>query len=868
METNNVTPQFVWFDEHGQGTDLYAEFRLRFVLPERPTSASLCLFADTVYQLFVNGSLVHAGPGRFDPRYPVYDEVDLASFLKPGKQEIRVRVRSYGYSTFRSIPCRAGFLAWGTIAWSTGEVDLTTGLAPWFVRRMTEYRRPTLKLSFALPGAEDYGVGATIDQWLNAVLLSGPFPWGPLTARSLPLLTTEASPFQVLAVRPLKADRGRWFRSFATPTPGTPVAVELVLQSPREQTVVLNQWFGDVLINGKPATALAGITGNGFHNRWACQLKQGANFYQSKGKSWQEVSFHYLSVAAEAGVELVAETCSLPTADSGGSPALETLWDDYRLPVEEVKAEELARRSWSRDFYPDGYCLQLDLGAMNLGFPHLEAQGSPGTVIDVVYADRWMPDLVHPEILSWVPLADRLTLEGSTLDWMPLEPRGARFVTITVRGRCEEFRILRWEWLGQKYPAARVGRFSCSDALLTSIWEMGRRTLEINTEDAYDDCVNRERGMYIRDTVIQHQIDQAISGDNRLFRRSLELWSQSNAPDGKFRAVFPHAADYTIADFGLNAVEAFATYARLTGDLGLIKQAWTSLRSNLAWFDALADEHPGLLLDGAWHVKRQVKDMYGGWHGDNGLVAGYLDKTGPSCGFSCFYLMALRAFADLARQVGEADDLAHAQKRIDRLEASIPQAFWDGTKQAFADNEAHATFSAHASVLAVLAGVVADESLPAVRAHVSKQWRSIFVNGYNNDSGAYLSPHFAYYAFEGLFRLGLGSVVLSLVRQGWGWMLAQGLVTCPEFFSLEASQCHAWSGSPTWFLSRYVLGVSYPDAPDYRRVVLDIADNDLEWAEGVVPHPLGKIEIRWKKQDGRVAVERIVVPVGVRWELK
>ncbi|MFP3822224.1 hypothetical protein SB658_26385, partial [Bacillus sp. SIMBA_008] len=69
------------------------------------------------------------------------------------------------------------------------------------------------------------------------------------------------------------------------------------------------------------------------------------------------------------------------------------------------------------------------------------------------------------------------------------------------------------------------------------------------------------------------------------------------------------------------------------------------------------------------------------------------------------------------------------------------------------------------------------------------------------------TPYFTNYSIPVLLDAGLGETVRNLWREGWGWMLTSGATTWWEVFDDRWSRCHAWSGAPTWQLSRFTLGL-------------------------------------------------------------
>ncbi|MFD0672404.1 alpha-L-rhamnosidase N-terminal domain-containing protein [Cohnella sp. GCM10027633] len=926
--------QAVWYDREGKGRDLYGRFRLTFDITGVPARATLHLFADTTYQLYVNGEYVGTGPARFDPKHPTYDTHDIGALLVPGRNAIAVQANYVGHKTFMTIRSQAGFVAWGEIAGGDGErVALATGMAAWKATR-AEAHRYAAKASLFLKAADRYDQRLDDPAWTESAYDDAAWPlaepladssaWGPPEPRSIPYPSGEPVAVErVLQVLPLAAaERVYSFsvemphvREIHEPERLSPyMAVMTWIYSPEDRIVTAGVHYQSVWINGVPVDG--GVHSNDksmrMNRRFA--LRRGWNHYFARIEALQDAIHHYLALPADGGYHLSANAANsakeadgsdamfrrspaltperyeallggkpLPYApydelaeaggwidvgqgETGWSPTMSSGWDGYGEPFETIGAEDLeSPRTFRLADYPHGFSLLLDLGATRLVYPRTVWEGAGGAAIDMTYGEHLNEDGKHIRHYHWYGLGDRATGDErrGTLDWRLAQPKGFRYLQLTVRGARGDVTLKRIELKSASYPTTRLGSFRCSDPLLERIWEMGVRTQATNMEDAYTDCVTRERGQYIRDTVIQYHTNLAAFGDRALMRRSLELIGQSPDETGKFRAVYPNEGDYTIADFALNALEGFETYYAHTGDKELISRYWEPILRNLAWFHELADERGDLLLDADWDKKRGIKAHYGGFHGDLAIVPGYMDNTGVHCVFSCTYLIALRRAAALADAIGRTADESELRRRIGVLERSIRDAFWDEGRGCYADTLARGTHSAHASLFAARAGVLTPEQEEPARRHVRRALRSVFVNGYGPEDGVYVSPSFSFYIFEGLYELGLTDVAERMMRQGWGWFLQQGLTQAPEYYDLNQSLCHAWSACPTYFLSRHVLGVRLREG-DAGEVVIRVQADDVTAAEGAVPHPRGLIEVKWHTdEEGRRVFDYVRVPEGM-----
>lgn len=71
-------------------------FRKNFELAEKPATFVVHVSGDNRYKLFVNGNLVSLGPARGDLYYWNFETVDIAAFLKPGKNTVAAIVWNDG----------------------------------------------------------------------------------------------------------------------------------------------------------------------------------------------------------------------------------------------------------------------------------------------------------------------------------------------------------------------------------------------------------------------------------------------------------------------------------------------------------------------------------------------------------------------------------------------------------------------------------------------------------------------------------------------------------------------------------------------------------------------------------------------------
>lgn len=923
MEIHNA--KFIWFDKEGKGRNPYGLFRKTFNVQAPAKSALLHVFADTVYQLYVNGEFVEFGPVRFDPRFPQNDTHDIRDLLTVGKNTIAIQVNYIGHKTFKSIAGQGGLIVWGAVETEDGGyISIETKAGTWKGKKSDAYCDYAPRQSFALNAADIYDQRKEDTGWKEADFDDSSWPvavelenqkyWGKLESRGIPFMSGKSVPIESV-VHALKLDKKEEWYSFEVATPFVDqeipsdlsklIAYATWIYSPKKQRIQAGSFYGQTWINGKRVPeGLESVTKSlRFNQQW--ELEEGWNYYFGTAEAFQSAFYHYIALPYGEGLivsadknphspnifkrtpivtvetyETLLKSKTLPyhgsetleeiggwiyttKEESAQCPSREMSWDEFGEAVEKITPENLLGHVFKAADYPHGFTLLLELPHTQLFFPRLQMSGVKGATIDIGYSEHLNRDQAHLRIQSWVPVGDRIICAKDFVDWMTSHPRGGMYISITVRNMTEEVQMDGIMLRSANYPVEERGSFKSDDACLNAVWELGKRTQMANMEDAYVDCDMRERGMYGRDTIIQYHNNLALFGDQALMSRCMELFGQSPDDTGKFRAVYPNTGDYTISDFALNMLEGYLAYYEQTGDKELIERYWSAIVNNLKWFHELADEREDLLLDSEWHIKRKINAHYGGFHGDNAMAAGHLDNTGIHCMFSCTYLIALQCAAKLAEAIGKLDDEKELERRIRILEKSILEKFWDDEKNCFSDNFERKTHSTHANLFIVRAGIANEKQLQAIRAHVAKELKSLFINGYGAKDGVMFSPAFAFYIFDGLYKADLIETAENAIKQGWGWMLSQGLKTCPEFFTQEFSLCHAWSACPTYYLSKYGLGIHYPKAPNLDEVEIRVKAHHIQGVEGVYPHPKGDIEIKWHMEGTQRIFDVVKGPEGV-----
>lgn len=180
------------------------QFRKSFELADVPERAEICVTADAKYSLYVNGRFVHFGPARgFQEHWP-FDRIDIAPYLRPGRNVIAALLYTFGLGNYTyAYAGEQGFLLAGKIDGADLSTDET-----WKLRAAPGYICAVARGSGQYGFQEFYDFRQAEDDWFMPdyddsgwlddpsayMRIAGCMPWHRFEERALPLLTGEVIP--------------------------------------------------------------------------------------------------------------------------------------------------------------------------------------------------------------------------------------------------------------------------------------------------------------------------------------------------------------------------------------------------------------------------------------------------------------------------------------------------------------------------------------------------------------------------------------------------------------------------------------------------------------------------------------------------
>ena len=490
----------------------------------------------------------------------------------------------------------------------------------------------------------------------------------------------------------------------------------------------------------------------------------------------------------------------------------------------------------------------LDLGRMTLGYWELELDAHEGAVVDLLGFESIQDGALD---LAWgINNTLRYTSRGGRQRYRSVVSRGARYFLLVLRDLKAPVTVHGVRVIQSTYPCVERGSFRCDDFLLNRIWEIGAYTTRLCAQDTYIDCPTYEQTFWVGDSRNEGAVNHWAFGEYALSRRCLLLAAESLQRSPLVESQVPSGWTNVLPTWSLLWALACEEYWRTTGDREFLQEIFPAIQRQNEYCLSRRDERGLVVLEG-WNLLDWAPlDLPSG---------------APSLHIQGWFAMALERTAAMARELGVEEQ---AQKALAERELIIQAAnrwFWNDGRKAYVDSlkedgSQSQCVSQQSNTIALLSGIATGERADAIRPLLLDAPDGVVKVG---------SPFFMFFTFEALAKLGAYEDILKLTRRWWGMMLDAGSTTCWETFPgyeisgrYTRSQCHAWSAAPTYFQSRYQLGVA-PLEPGFAAAEISPVPAGLKWALGRVPTPHGEISVSWRNGDGRFRLEA-ELPPGVR----
>ncbi|MBP1639659.1 MAG: Bacterial alpha-L-rhamnosidase [Bacteroidetes bacterium] len=470
-----------------------------------------------------------------------------------------------------------------------------------------------------------------------------------------------------------------------------------------------------------------------------------------------------------------------------------------------------------------------DFGKETFGYPKFNGLKGKGT-LSVYYGES-------PE--------EALSVDScETLDHLPIDQPTAKDYTVDLSKAfryvyVEKDNSLLYDSLSMLYeylPLEYKGNFRCNDALVNKMWDVGIYTLHLTTREFFIDGIKRDRWMWSGDAYQSYLMNYYSFFDSPSVSRTIfELRGKD--------PVTSHIN--TIMDYTFYWFMSIYDFYQYTGNKQIIEQLYPRMKSLMEYCLSRRD------ADG------MMQGLAGDW-----VFIDWADfpmsKAGQVSFEQVLFCRSLETMALCANLLNDKQQADNYTKLAVDLKSKLLPSFWSDKAGALVHNRENGVMSAKVTpftnIFAILFGYLDKAKTEAVKENVLLNPNALKIT----------TPYMRFYELEALCALGEQKHVLKEMRDYWGGMIKLGATTFWEKYNPERTNqtamygrpfgnsfCHAWGASPIYLLGKYYLGVK-PTSPAYKTYTIEPNLGDLQWMEGDVPTPNGKVHLYFSTKEIKV----------------
>lgn len=488
----------------------------------------------------------------------------------------------------------------------------------------------------------------------------------------------------------------------------------------------------------------------------------------------------------------------------------------------------------------------FDEGQHTIGHPILKFSEGKGSEIKIIYAEAlydkdWKKGnrnrIKNKNILGYYDIV--LPDGGTNREFQPIGQKTYRFIQLNIQTGDTPLVINDFYGVYTAYPFKEIAKFKTGKEALDKIWDASWLTLRNSAVEGFIDPYY-EQLQYIGDTRIESIVSLAVSGDDRLMRKAMEMFDYSRLPNGLTASRYPSYVTQIIPTYSLLWIGMLHDFHLYRNDDAFLKKFIPGMESVLTWWINKID-HTGMPTQMEWW---NFTDWAIGY--PNGIPPGADD--GYSATVALQLVMTLQNAVTLCNDLGYPEKAQYYAKIQQKVQQSVLENCYDTTTKLFAETPKKEQFSQHTNILAVLTNTIPE-----------KEQKDLMERILNNPKLIQTTIYFKYYLFEAMEKVGLGNRYLEQLTP-WHNQIKQGLTTFAETDVEPRSDCHAWSSSPNYHFLKIVAGIA-PASKNFKTIRIAPNFNGLKNINATMPHPNGIINVNLKRQGTKVRGE-VELPKG------
>ena len=486
---------------------------------------------------------------------------------------------------------------------------------------------------------------------------------------------------------------------------------------------------------------------------------------------------------------------------------------------------------------PQGDGILYDFGKEMFGY--LKFKGLKGDGIIHIYYGESVEEALDKEHCETL---DRLVCCGDATTDKTLGSKAFRYVYIETD---VVFERLAMDFEYAPFDEKKSGTFHCNDQELNDIWNVAAYTMDLTTREFFMDGIKRDRWIWSGDAIQSYLMNYYLRFDTECVKRTILQLRGKDPVTAHINTIM----DYTF--YWFKSIYDFYLY---TGDVAFVREIYPRMKT---------------MMD--YCLSRTNAEGMAEGQPDDWIFVDWVDfpmhKRGALCFEQILFCKSLETMSLCATILRDNPLLNPPQGSIttetyngdadkykelaNDLLSKLKPTFWDNHQHAFIhaieDGEKNDMITKFPNMFAILYDYVSPQERQDIMEHVML----------NDKIEDITTPYMRFYELETLCMMGFQQKVLHEMKDYWGGMLRERATTFWEKYipSEKGAQhlamygrpygkslCHAWGASPIYIIGKYFLGVQ-PIQAGYQEYIVKPTLGGLEWIEGDVPTPFGKIHI-------------------------
>jgi hypothetical protein len=345
------------------------------------------------------------------------------------------------------------------------------------------------------------------------------------------------------------------------------------------------------------------------------------------------------------------------------------------------------------------------------------------------------------------------------------------------------------------YTSARKDLFfgtMLKDQEFQAISEISIKTLEECMQTVFEDGPKRDRRIWVGDLKLQALANYYSFENFDLVKRGLYLYAATAAENGLvygtlFEKPQPHPQKHFPIDYCLIYNSVLTDYYEASKDISTIEDLWIVAKYQVLNVLPFISGKGIFTPSADWWY-------FIDWNNE-------LDKQVALQGIAIY---SLAKTWDLAKIVGEQNELPHLPETIKLMKKAARETFFDAGEKLFISGPSRQV-SAASQIWMILSGTVSPEEGKMLFENMKKKKEVVWP----------VSPYLYHYITEAMITCGMYEEAGNLIKDYWGGMVKKGADTFWEVYDpnndflspygsfMMNSYCHAWSCTPVYFLRKY-----------------------------------------------------------------